>query len=107
MLKIIAAAALLATTAPAFAQPVGTTRIVHVSYADLDLRQAGDVKQFNRRLRVAVGTVCPDSASPDRAATAEVMRCRGVAYRALKAQRAEAIAKAAATTRLALNTATR
>ena len=104
MLKLIAAATLIATAAPAFAQAHGTTRSVHVSYADLDLRQADGVKQFDRRLRAAIGAVCPDGVSTDRFATADVMRCRNAAAIALKSERAAAIAKATATTQLALNT---
>ena len=103
MLKLIAAAALVATTAPAFAQAHGTTRSVHVSYADLDLRQAEGVKQFDRRLRAAIVDVCPDGVTTDRIATADVMRCRNAASRALQSQRAEAIAKATTNTQLALN----
>ena len=104
MLKIIATIALLATTAPAIAQPVAETRTVHVSYADLDLRQAADVKILNRRLRAAVGNVCPQGAAADLPGSFAVLHCRKAAYAALADQRATALTKAAPATQLALNT---
>ena len=103
MLKIIAAAAFLATTAPAIAQPAGETRSVHVSYADLDLRNAADVKHLDRRLRAAVGAVCPEGVATGPLVSPEVLRCRKAAYGATADQRAIAIAKAAARTQLALS----
>ena len=104
MLKTIATIALLATTAPAIAQPAGETRTVHVSYADLDLRHAGDVKTLDRRLRAAIGTVCPAGVATDMLVSPAVQQCRKTAHAALADQRATAIAKAAGTTQLALNT---
>ena len=100
MLKIIATVALLATTAPAFAQPEGTTRTVHVSYADLDLSRAAGVKQLDRRLRIALANVCP---ARDGATPFAVLQCRKAASVALASQRTAAIAGAANGTRLALN----
>ena len=108
MLKIILTAALFATAAataaPALAQPEGTTRTVHVTYADLDLSRTADVKLFDRRLRVALRSVCPGSAG---ATPIAVLQCRKTAHAALADQRSTAIAKAAGTTRLALNTIAR
>lgn len=104
MLKIVATIALLATTAPALAQQ-GTTQQLHVSYADLDLRQASDVRLFDRRLRAAVETVCPDQITTGSLLNAATKRCRKAAYAALSQQRAAALAEAAATTRLAANVA--
>lgn len=105
MLKIIAAAALLATTAPALAQPDGTTRTVHVSYADLDLRQAGDVKLLDRRLRTAIAAVCPNVVTTGPLVSPATQQCRKATFGALANQRAAAIARAAGTTQLAQNAA--
>jgi len=107
MLKIIATIALLATTAPAIAQPAGETRTVHISYADLDLRHAADVKTLDRRLRSAIDTVCPAGVATDLLVSPAVQQCRRAAHTALASQRATAIAKAAGTTQLALNTEAR
>jgi len=101
MLKIITTAVLLATTAPAIAQPDAATRIVHVPYADLDLRQAKDVKQFDRRLRAAVEAVCPEMVTTGSITDAVTQSCRKAAYVALAHQRATAIAQATGTTQLA------
>jgi UrcA family protein len=105
MLKIIATAALLATTAPALAEPQGTTQQFHVSYADLDLRQAKDVRLFDRRIRAAVEAVCPDVITTGSLLNSATKRCRKEAYAALAEQRAVAIAHAAGTTQLAANVA--
>jgi len=105
MLKIIATIALLATTAPAIAQPAETAPQVHVSYADLDLRQARDVKLFDRRLRAAVGTLCPDEMTTGSITNFATKRCRKAAFTAMAKQRAAALAEAAGTTQLAANAA--
>ena len=75
MLKFILPVALLATAAPALAQPDGVTRHVRVSYRDLDLRRSADVHQFDQRLYAAVKAVCPDNWSD----AIEVKRCREAA----------------------------
>jgi UrcA family protein len=105
MLKIIATAGLLAATAPALAEPQGTTQQLHVSYADLDLRQASDVRLFDRRIRAAVETVCPDVITTGSLLNTATKRCRKDAFAALAKQRAAAIAEATGTTRLAANVA--
>jgi UrcA family protein len=103
MSKIVLTAALLAAAAPAIAHAEAVTRQVHVSYADLDLHRAADVRLLDRRLRAAVGAVCP---SAEAASATALLQCRKGAYAALADQRATALAKAG-TTRLALNGATR
>ena len=92
MLKTILTIALLATALPAAAQTEKVTRVVHVSYADLDLRQPGDVKIFDRRLRVAIGQVCPETQPQDRQSSFAVLRCRSAAHAGAAAQRAAALA---------------
>ena len=104
MLKIIAAVALLATTAPAIAQAETAPPQVHVSYADLDLRNAAGVQQLDRRLRSAVKAVCADDGAIGRLIPLEVARCRKAAFASLADQRATALAAANAHVVLALNT---
>jgi len=101
MLKTILTAALLVTALPAAAQTEKVTREVHVSYSDLDLRQPKDVKAFDRRLRAAIGQVCPDTEPQDRLVAFSVLRCRHAAHAKAADQRAAAIAAAEARTRLA------
>jgi len=103
MLKLIATIALVATAAPAFAQPAGTTRAIHVSYADLDLRQAKDVRHLDHRLHAAVEAVCPDVPTTGSIINAETKRCRTAAFTALANQRNAAIAEATGGTQLAAN----
>ena len=90
MLKFILSAALLATTAPALAQPDGVTRQVHVSYHDLDLRRSADVHKFDVRLYEAVKAVCPDNWSD----AFEVKRCREAAAAEASHQRRIIVAAA-------------
>lgn len=92
MLKTILTAALFAASLPAAAHAEQVTRQVHVSYADLDLRQPNDVKELDRRLRIAVAEVCPDTQPQDRQIAFSVMRCRHAAHMGAVAQRAAALA---------------
>lgn len=94
MLKTIAAIAFLAAAAPAVAQPEATTRIVHVSYADLNLTHAADVKRFDRRLRTAITAVCPGAEAQSSFA---LLQCRKAASIAMAHQRTAALARASDT----------
>jgi len=93
MLKTILTAALFAASLPAAAQAEQVTRHVHVSYADLDLRHPNDVKELDRRLRVAVAEVCPETQPQDRQVSFSVLRCRHAAHVGAAAQRAAALAR--------------
>jgi UrcA family protein len=97
MLKIILTTALLATAAPALAQPDGDMHQVHVSSRDLDLRRSADVHQLDLRLHAALKAVCPDNAWD----SFEVKRCREVAGADVARQRARLITTARAADRLA------
>ena len=102
MLKTILTAALFAVSVPATAaQMEQVTRQVRVSYADLDLHQPADVKEFDRRLRVAIAQVCPDTQPQDRDTSFAVMRCRHAAHVGAAAQRAIALAKVDTRTQVA------
>ena len=101
MLKTILTIALLATALPAAAQTEKVTREVHVSYADLDLRHPNDVKELDRRLRIAVAQVCPDTQPQDRQIVSSVLRCRHAAHVGAAAQRAAALASIETRTQVA------
>lgn len=98
MLKSLLTTVLLAATVPATAHAELVTRQAHVSFADLDLRHAADIRVLDQRLRAAVNAVCP----PAEAATeTAILQCRKGAYATLADQRATALAKAGAGTQLA------
>jgi UrcA family protein len=103
MLKTLLTTVLLAATVPAAAHAEQVTRQVHVTYADLDLRRAADVKQLDRRLRTAIAAVCPDSQPQERLANPAVTRCRKAARAGFADQREAALAAAYAHTQMALN----
>jgi UrcA family protein len=111
MLKTIITTALLAASvsvaAPAAAQPERVTRQVSVQYADLDLRRAADVREFDRRLRSAVSAVCADEDGSLRATDLDKLHCRYDALRRLHGKREAAISSAKGEARLALNASTR
>jgi UrcA family protein len=104
MLKTLFTTVLLAAALPTAAPAELVTRQVHVTYADLDLRHAADVKQLDRRLRAAIGAVCPDTQPQERLIDAAVTRCRRTARAGFADQRQAALAAAYASTRIALNT---
>ena len=112
MLKTIITTALLAASvaaaAPAAAQQAEhVTRQVSVHYADLDLRRAADVREFDRRLRAAVSTVCADEDGSLRATDLDKLHCRYDALRGLRGEREAAISSAKGEARLALNVPSR
>jgi len=98
MLKMIVAAAFLATTITGVAQAEDGARQVRVSYADLDLRRPADVKRLDQRLHRAVNAVCPAGETTDRFAFG---LCRKAALARLADQRAAALAAAHGATQLA------
>jgi UrcA family protein len=105
MLKTILTTVLLAAAVPAVAQPSEVAPQIHVTYADLDLRRAADVRQFDRRLRGAIETICGDAKPGEGPIAFSVLRCRKAAYAQIADQRAAALAAANAATQLALNAA--
>ena len=102
MLKTLLATVLLAAAFPATAHTPEVAPQVHVTYADLDLRHAADVKQFDRRLRGAVETICGDAKPGEGPIAFSVLRCRKATYAQIANQRAAALA-AAHGTQFALN----
>lgn len=102
MKRLFLLAALVAASAfaPASAQgPADRTQAV--SYADLDLSRASDVRTLDRRIRAAVAEVCGTASSADPKGRNEVRRCRTLTRESLAGVRAMAIASAAPPTQVA------
>ena len=72
-----------------------------VSYADLDLSRAADVRKLDRRIRAAVDEVCGAASAADPEGRNEVRRCRALTRDSLAAARGTAIAAAAQPTQVA------
>ncbi len=94
MLKLIAATALLSVGVPVAAPAQQAQHDIHVSYHDLDLRRAGDVKLLNNRLRSAISAVCPDDRTADPVAKLAAQNCYRDKYAEAAALRSAAGAKA-------------
>ncbi|WP_158274710.1 UrcA family protein [Sphingosinicella humi] len=96
ILAALVAAPLLAPAfSPALAQeavPSDQTRLV--SYQDLDLGDAADVRILDRRIRTAVEAACGSTSNADPAGKNEVRRCRAETIARVAAQREVAIAEA-------------
>jgi UrcA family protein len=99
---VIIAAALLAAplATPASAETVERTRIV--SYADLDLSRAGDVRKLDGRIGRAITEVCGTASEADLEGRNEVRRCRTLVRESLLAERNQALAAAAQPTEVAI-----
>ncbi|WP_157218327.1 UrcA family protein [Flavisphingomonas formosensis] len=99
MIRIISAAAVAAafvcsaTIAPAMAQDVPTRT---VSFADLDLSQAGGQAELRHRIHRAALDMCGNLDVRDLTMTREVTRCRTEASRSADSQFATIISKAKA-----------
>jgi UrcA family protein len=92
---VIIAAALLAApiATSAFAEtPAEHSRIV--SYADLDLSRAGDVRKLDGRIGRAIAEVCGSASEADLEGRNEVRRCRAFVRESLSAGRNQALAAA-------------
>lgn len=84
----IAAAVTLAAAAPAAADQQ-TGRSATVSYADLDLGDAGDRAILNRRIAAATERVCGSYAGVSSEEAIAIDRCRAEARRTVARQLAE------------------
>lgn len=91
---VIIAAALLAVplATPAPAEPAERTQIV--SYSDLDLGRASDVRRLDGRIGRAIAEVCGTASETDLAGRNEVRRCRALVRQSLAAERDQALAAA-------------
>ncbi len=96
ILAALVAAPLLAPAfAPASAQEAGLAdQTEFVSYDDLDLGNAADVRILDRRIRTAVESACGPASDADPAGKNEVRRCRAETAARVAAQRNGAIAGA-------------
>ena len=96
MLKtLIPFAALLATAAPALAQPDPISRVsLHVGYHDLNLASAAGAAELDRRINRAVNTLCPEPDSRSLAQMVAYKQCRQTALASVAPQREQAFAKA-------------
>ncbi|HEY9552812.1 UrcA family protein [Allosphingosinicella sp.] len=97
MNRIIILAALVAAPllAPALAQEAALAdQTEFVSYDDLDLGNAADVRILDRRIRTAVEAACGPASNADPAGRNEVRRCRAETTARVAAQRNVAIAEA-------------
>lgn len=107
MLRTTIIAALALTATPAAAQgPTVTPRSVRVQTADLDLSSQAGIAALDRRIKAAVGTVCPYRVNPDLPTLLAHRACAGAALRsaaktrdALIAQRRPEAAEVASATR--------
>lgn len=99
---LLAALAAAPNFAPALAQAPAADRTQVVSYADLDLSRAADVRKLDRRIRAAVAEVCGTASAADPEGQNEVRRCRILTRESLSTVRQTAIASAAQPTRVAL-----
>ncbi len=96
MLKLIAAAALLAAGVPVVASAQQVQHDIHVSYHDLDLHRPGDVRILDNRLRAAINAVCPDDRTTDPLVKLEVVYCHKAKHAEVAAARNAALARASA-----------
>ena len=67
---------------------------VPVTYADLDLTRAGDAAELDRRIGVAVRSLCGTASAADPKGKKEVRRCRAEARAGIMGQRADVLARA-------------
>jgi len=91
---LLAAAATCAAFTPGLAaaqSPIETT----VAYADLDLQQQDQVAELDRRLDLAVATLCGERAAPDFQGFHDWNKCRNEARNTAAEGRAFALGEAA------------
>ena len=103
-MKLLMLAALVAAPAlaPAAAQSPVPDRSQVVSYADLDLGRAGDVRKLDRRIALAVKQVCGTASDADPSGKNEVQRCRTQTAQRVADARGRALASAGQPTQVAL-----
>lgn len=92
---VIIVAALLAAPIATSARaetPAEHSRIV--SYADLDLSRAGDVRKLDGRIGRAIAEVCGTASEADLEGRNDVRRCRALVRESLTAERNQALAAA-------------
>ena len=81
-----------------FAPNVGSAaqaqQSVAVSYADLDLSRPAGTAELDRRIGVAVRSLCGTASAADPKGRNEIRRCRAEAHAATLPQREQAIATA-------------
>jgi len=98
MLKIslIAAAAIIAAAAPAFAQEQADAPQRTVSYADLDLTSPAGIAALDQRLETAVNQVCNRDGVRDLSVWMATQQCRDKARSQLRPTRDALVAAAKA-----------
>lgn len=92
MLKPLMMIALTLSAVPAIASTAPAGRTVHVSTADLDLNSREGRQTLDRRLRVAVDTVCPANEAAPVTGMLRIDRCRQNALASVRRQRNDVIA---------------
>lgn len=95
MIRMITAAAVMSAAFPALAAAQTADRQIHVSYHDLDLRKAADLRQLDRRLKAAIETACSDGDGVAWQRQLATKRCRTAKQHDVAAPRSLAVAKAA------------
>ncbi|WP_156679885.1 UrcA family protein [Sphingomonas profundi] len=101
----VSAAATLAAVAgiPAHAADLGDQRSVEIRHGDLDLTSAQGSAALQRRVRLAVRSVCGTADTRDLAAQQRMAACRAQANAAARPRVDLAIASARSATQLAQN----
>jgi UrcA family protein len=94
MSKLLIALAAFAAT-PALAETIETPPVAHVRFSDLDLTTPSGKAALNRRIVHAVEQVCPDTSIQTLSRRSPSYPCRREAFKAVAAQRAQALARAA------------
>jgi UrcA family protein len=94
MFKPLIMTALLVTTLPAFAGETPAPPTVRVSTADLDLATAKDRHTLDRRLRVAIDTVCGGDQIAVHTGLIPIDPCRRAAAVSVRRQRGALIVAA-------------
>jgi UrcA family protein len=90
MFKSLMTTVLLVAAVPAFAGDKPVPPTARVATADLDLATAAGRHSLDRRLRIAIDTVCADAAP--RTSIIPTDRCRQVAAASARRQRSDLIA---------------
>jgi UrcA family protein len=89
--SVLALGAVLASTAPAFAQDEPS---VHVKYGDLNLNSAAGAEAFHQRLHAAIIQVCGEPDHRDPAYAPIIMDCQHKAWAGAEMAEQKAIAEA-------------
>ena len=92
MFKPLMMTALMVAAVPAFAGDKPVPPTARVTTADLDLATATGRKTLDRRLRVAIDTVCAGADAAPRTGILSTDRCRQTAAASVRRQRSEVIA---------------